>query len=85
MLLKIIKQTVHHRKKIEFSIKTAMLCALLLWGIYELVGNKILEPLACKRIEQLTGTRVDIEDAKFQFNGIAVIKNLKIHSDTERS
>ena len=85
MLLRITKRKVRHTRKVLPSLKTAVLLFFMFWGIYELVGNKILKPLACRQIEQLTGAKVDIENVKFQFNGIIVIKNLEIGSCQDRS
>lgn len=85
MLLKIIKRIVRHRRKVALPLKTAVLLILMLWGIFELIQSRILTPIACRQIEQLTGAQVSIKDVKLQFNGIAVIKNLKIGSCLDQS
>lgn len=85
MLLRIIKRKFRHSKKAAFPLKTAVLLILLLWGIYELVQSRILTPIACRQIEQLTGGQVNIGDVKLQFNGIVVVKNLEIGSCLDQS
>ncbi len=84
-LLPAIKRVRHLRKKALPCLKVVALVLLVIWGIYELVGNKILKPLARRQIEQFTGAQVTIGDIKFQLNGIVLVKDLQIGSCLDES
>ncbi|MBW8034955.1 MAG: hypothetical protein FVQ79_04790 [Planctomycetes bacterium] len=85
MISPIIKRMCHLSKKILPRLKVVILLLLLLWGIYELVGNKILKPLTRRQIEHLTGAQVTIGDIKFQLDGLVVMKDLQIGTCLDES
>ena len=85
MLLPFTKLVRNLSKKVLPRLKVAVLILFLLWGIYLLVGNKILKPLARRQIEHLTGAQVTIGDIKFQLDGLVVMKDLQIGTCLDES
>ena len=78
MLLPFTKRVRDLSKKVSPHLMKVALVLLMLWGVYELVGNEILKPIARRQIEQFTGAQVTIADIKFQLDGLVIMKDLRI-------
>jgi len=85
MLLPFTKRVRNLSKKALPRLKVSVLILLMLWGIYELVGHKILKPLARRQIEYLTGAQVTIGDIKYQLDGLIVMEDLQIGTCPDES
>jgi hypothetical protein len=63
----------------------ALIICLIFWALYTLAGNKLLRPIARRQIEQLTGTKVEIDSINFKSTGFVRMNYLIIGSpQTER-
>ena len=77
-----IKRLTHIRKEFIRRLVAALIVCLVCWGLYTLVGNKILRPIARRQIEQLTGAKVEIESIDFKSTGFVRMNYLVIGAPT---
>ena len=75
-----IKRLTHIRKEFICRLVAALIVCLVCWGLYTLVGNKVLTPIARRQIEQLTGAKVEIESIDFKSTGFVRMNYIVIGS-----
>jgi hypothetical protein len=76
-----IKKTVHIRKKFVFWLGRILIVLLVLWGIYDQAGNRLLRPVARAQLEELIGGEVTIDSIDFKSNFVVRVRQLAIKPD----
>ena len=72
-----IKRNIRVRKKFIVKLAWTLLVFLVIWGIYDQVGKRLLRPIARAQLQQLTGTNVTIASVDFR-GGVVVMRGMTI-------
>jgi len=76
-----IKKTVHVRKKFVFWLGRILIVLLILWGIYDQAGNRLLRPIARAQLQELIGGEVTIDSIDLKNNFVVRVRQLTIKPD----
>lgn len=76
-----IKKTVHIRKKFVFLLGRMLIILLILWAIYNQVGNRLLRPIARAQLQGLIGGEVTIDSVDLKNNFVVRVRQLAIRPD----
>jgi len=68
----------HIRIGFLWRLVVVLIVCIVCWALYTLAGNKLLAPIARRRIEQLTGLAVEIKSIDFKSTGFVRMNYLVI-------
>ncbi|MBN1457157.1 MAG: hypothetical protein JW912_04825 [Sedimentisphaerales bacterium] len=75
------KKAVHIRKEFVFWLGRILIVLLILWGIYNQAGNRLLRPIARAQLEELIGGEVTIDSVDFKNNFVVRVRQFAIRPD----
>ncbi|HIJ71957.1 MAG TPA: hypothetical protein HPP87_11435 [Planctomycetes bacterium] len=73
-----IRRLIHIRTGFLCRIAAGLIICLIGWVLYNFVGNRLLRPIARRRIEQMTGMAVEIASIDFKSTGFVRMSYLVI-------
>jgi len=73
-----IRRLIHIRTEFLCRLGAGLIVCLIFWALYTFVGNKLLRPIARRRIEQMTKAAVEIGSIDFKSTGFVRMNYLVI-------